>query len=198
MFINRTLQSLILIALTLSASAQLDSNLYNDTEFDTAFVLSHVLKWESNGYLHFQPNSILASEVTTTYKNQFVSGTNYDFALRKTTTVPFLPDVECFKYVETYHSIPIEAADFTVIAVDDYAYSANGKVVNDIDQSLENIYSKQQALDALELAYDTIGFAWDDSLSEAAIKLDLNDPNATYYPDGELIWALEYSRHFGL
>lgn len=78
-----------------------------------------------------------------------------------------------------------------MISVSDHAFVANGKIANDINESLEILDTESNALDALLLEIDSLDFAWEDSLTEAGLKLDLNNSSATYYPEGELLWALD-------
>jgi len=110
--------------------------------------------------------------------------------------------------------IPVEGCQFIEHANEDDMVYANGKICPDIyriyeertitsEEAFENLLEGDEywekyikALDWIaeipfdEYSIDDAIFAWEDPSWEAALKVETGDSNATYYPEGELVFGL--------
>jgi hypothetical protein len=60
----------------------------------------------------------------------------------------------------------------------------------DGDRGFEPDVGEDQALGNILEGKSDYYFAWEDDDWEQEIKMETSDSNATYYPQGELMWAL--------
>lgn len=93
-------------------------------------------------------------------------------------------------------NIPIEGAGcIEHFSKNDVLDFINAKVAVDIKDSPKPSITDRKSIDllisTLEKENKDIRFPWDDPKWEEQIQLDLNDPNATWFPTAELIWAID-------
>jgi bacillolysin len=102
------------------------------------------------------------------------------------------------RYQHFYKGIKVEGSEFTEHYTKGKVEIAHGKIAEDLNTNVIPTLNENAALDA---ALDAIGadiYAWQDTDWEAAIKLDANDENATYFPTGKLVitplqWNNDYT-----
>lgn len=97
---------------------------------------------------------------------------------------------EHFRYQQTYSGIPVELAVYVMHVSNGTVSSQNGKWVKDFPADLQTTASLSKAT-ALKYATAFIGaktYKWELASEEAFIKREQNDPNATFYPKGELVY----------
>ena len=101
-----------------------------------------------------------------------------------------------YRYQQTYKGIPIE---FTRL----YAHTKSGRIISvngEIIASSPIVADEAQQIkeeNALEYAKDHIGsevYKWELSGEEEHLKWETNDPTATYYPKGELVYIAENAK----
>jgi Zn-dependent metalloprotease len=98
-----------------------------------------------------------------------------------------------------FQDVPVEGAEVISHADQDgYMIFANGSLTKfDVDRSYEPMIPEPEALTIALDSLEGQSFAWNNLDWENAIKEDLEDPNATHYPKGKLIFALDSINHLG-
>ncbi|MEO8150905.1 MAG: M4 family metallopeptidase [Bacteroidia bacterium] len=95
-----------------------------------------------------------------------------------------------YRFNQYYRNVHVEGAEFIVHANDQgYAYSANGELVKDLNQTTMPVLSID---DARQKAMQHIGaekYLWENSESENRLKESSHNPDTSYFPKGELIWT---------
>ena len=97
---------------------------------------------------------------------------------------------EHFRYQQTYSGIPVELAVYVVHVTNAVVSSQNGKWVKDFPADLKTTASVNKTT-ALKNATAFIGaktYKWELASEEAFIKREQQDPNATFFPKGELVY----------
>ncbi len=118
-------------------------------------------------------------------KSTFEMGSDIDFTLidSKADELGFLQQ----KYIQTYKGIPIDRADYVVQSLDGNISSFRGDAYNIENVSITASINEKSALKyALEYMGD-LNYRWNSDFWESEIKEHENNPNASYYPIGELI-----------
>ncbi|MDP6907964.1 MAG: M4 family metallopeptidase, partial [Flavobacteriales bacterium] len=94
------------------------------------------------------------------------------------------------------NDIPVFGAFYTVHSKNDMVLSMNGKILTGIKATASGLTEAS----ALQFALDHIGadsYKWELQGEEAHLKWETNNPNATYFPKGELVYinpAFDFSK----
>jgi len=171
------------LLLPISSNAQLGT-------LDSLFQVS-VKKYNTDGWFWFHTGVLPVSQLFTTYKPVFLPETDDDAVLTKDwTDAPM--SMHHYRYQQEYKGIPVEGCEFTEHCRDGSVVYAHGKLCPEIASVYKDGYITQEAaLNKIFLAYPSATFAWQNADYEYEIQTDLNDPNATYFPTGELVFALK-------
>ena len=92
------------------------------------------------------------------------------------------------RFQQTFEGKPIEGAVWILHAVGDKVVSMNGQLYNDISGDSPSI----NELTAFEYAKNHIGadvYKWEVAEEEEHLKLESGDPDASYFPVGELVYV---------
>lgn len=147
-----------------------------------------------SGFLYFKtPNNFQPGNLYQLYR-QSAPDLNNNMVLTDS-HVDSLIGFTHYTYKQTYMDIPIEGAG----CIEHYEPKGslnfiNAKVADSIKKSHIPKLSKE---DAIKYLIDQVNrkeeivFAWEDEDWEHQIKLDKDDENATWYPETELIWAVD-------
>ncbi len=100
------------------------------------------------------------------------------------------------RYQQTYDNAPVEGAEFTEHGKNGFLIFSNGKLAHNFPHNCTGAMTEHAAITYL-LASVSGNFAWNDQTLESELKVDLNDPSATYYPKGKLIWSLDNFNNLG-
>lgn len=150
----------------------------------------YVADYDSAGFVYFKPNTLTPGQPYSLYRS-YTGDTLHELTLIRQWEDSLL-GMQHYRYQETYRDLPVEAAEYTEHATDGYLVFANGKVAQfDGDRGYEATYDNEDALAVVIDSMPDYDFAWLDSDWEQDLKDDLGDSNATYYPEGELMYALE-------
>jgi len=96
------------------------------------------------------------------------------------------------RFQQYYKGIKVESAEYLLHGKDDNIEYMNGDFQDVNIQSIDTVLNEQQALlKALEYT-GAKKYKWEDPAMEAFIKQLKNNPNATYYPQGELVISKDY------
>ena len=92
-----------------------------------------------------------------------------------------------YRYQLYHRNVPIEGADFIVHAKNGVAIKANGLIPDQVDLATTPAIDHDQAL---SLALDHMkadSYMWENPANEKTLKYVFDDPNASFYPTGELL-----------
>ncbi len=95
------------------------------------------------------------------------------------------------RYTQTWNGIPIDGSFLILHTRNGMVESFNGNMYNGIDLPMNNSVSEANALAS---ALDDIGadvYKWELQGEEEHLRWETGDPNATYFPTGELVFMTE-------
>lgn len=149
----------------------------------------YIASYDSAGLVYFYPETLVPGQPYVMYQ-VYQSDTLHKLLLKKQWVDPNL-EMTHYRYQETFRNLRVEAAEYSEHAQNGYLVFANGKgVFFDADRGYQPQVEEEESLG---LVLETMGdfeLAWENDAWEEDLKEDLQDPIATYYPDGELMWAL--------
>lgn len=93
-----------------------------------------------------------------------------------------------YRYSQSYNGVKIEHSTWILHTKNGMVYSANGMIHKNLEGNTGGISENE----ALNKAKDYVGadlYKWELPEEEAHVKWETNDPNATYYPEGELVYV---------
>jgi len=96
---------------------------------------------------------------------------------------------EHYRYQQTINGIPVEHAVYIVHERGGAVFAQNGKWIKDVPQSLPAATLPESS--ALTFALQFVhahSYKWQDAAEEGFIKKEQNNPNATFYPKGQLVF----------
>jgi len=96
------------------------------------------------------------------------------------------------KYQQYYKSIKVENAQYVTHSIDGRIEVVNGDFQNLPFISTVSSLSEQQALNNALHYVNAKKYRWEDEPCENYYKEKTKNPNATYYPKGELVIAMDY------
>jgi bacillolysin len=149
---------------------------------------------DSNGFVYFKPELLAPGQAFTLYRDYYFDDPNNNMVFQRTRTdnAIFMTHTT---YYQTFYGIKVELAQYTEHSLNNYVVYAHGKIVNGLpaDPSPTSHMNEASALDSLliEISVPLDTFAWEDSAMEANIKVETGNPNESYYPQGELLWAID-------
>lgn len=152
---------------------------------------NHVSSYDTAGFLYFKPNSITYDDLHSQFSS--LIGDNVHTLQLKKEWVDDQLGLHHFRYLLHFQDVPVEGAEVISHADQDgYMIFANGSLTKfDVDRSYEPVIPESEALDIILESLEGQSFAWNNDDWEAEIKEELENPNVTYFPSGELIYALE-------
>ena len=136
----------------------------------------------------------LSESVQVQYRN-FLPWLKSQFGLDPALDFRFLRDEKDqlghmhYRYVQTYQGIPLEGMEI-LIHVDQTGrvYSYNGTVFSEVNWSKAAGLSETTALQTAMNYLDADRYKWEMPEEEEHIKWETNNPEATYFPTGELVF----------
>lgn len=177
----------IIVCLTLMSTSNLSNA--QSAVLDSLFQVS-VKKYNTDGWFWFHNGILPVSQLFTTYKPIFLPETDDAAVLVKSWTDAPL-GMDHYRYQQEYKGLPVQACEFTEHCREGSVVYAHGKLCPEIATIYKSGYiTQEQALNVIYSEFPQATFAWQDSSYENEIKMDMNDPNATYLPVGELVFAL--------
>jgi bacillolysin len=96
------------------------------------------------------------------------------------------------RYQQYYRSIKVEDAEFFEHIKDCKVELMHGKIIESLSFNPTPTLSQQQALNAAKTFLGASQYAWESTAWEQELKDDTGDPNATYYPSGNLVLAYPF------
>ncbi len=148
--------------------------------------------YRPSGWIYFVPNSLNYNDLFVIHKHCFLTNTEDSMKLVRNWTDDIL-NLNHYRYQQTYSGIEVEGSEFTLHTNDENnLVYANGKICPNISSKYSSrTITEIEALNIILEKYDDYYFSWEDSTYEHAYQIDQNDPNATTFPTGQLLFALE-------
>lgn len=146
---------------------------------------------QEHGFLHLiTPNNLSVGQAFALYKTETNDVVNDMVVIGQ--TVDNLTGMKHVKYQQTYLDVPVEGMG----CIEHFDDEGNLVFINaklGVDLRTTNLPSltEAQALNSLLGQLDIENYAWLDSSWEDDLQNDMQDNTATYYPSGELLFALD-------
>lgn len=96
-----------------------------------------------------------------------------------------------YRYQQTINGIPVKLAMFIAHAKNGLIYSMNGELFDNTNAPSKNSIAESTALYKALNHINANLYKWEIAEAESHLKWEQNDPNATYYPKGELVFINE-------
>lgn len=107
--------------------------------------------------------------------------------LRLKKTLPDDLGMVHYTYQHYYFNIPVEFSEYRTHTKDGSIISVNGEFYNDFQVNLQPAVSAESAVELAKLFVGATAYRWEDSIQEAYIKIEQQNPNATFAPQPELV-----------
>jgi len=182
--LNSIIILLILSSLTFCLYAQQDSNTSTEKDFEQAFI-----RLENRGgspiEIRFKEGATVSeSNFFEHYKNYFNLSNDYHFVLVK--EFSDLLNQTHYRYNLYFKGIQVTGAQFILHEKNGIIHYANGHLVHGLDIDILPLITEQSALQAAINHIGADSYMWEDDANEVFIQKLKQDPNATFYPSGEL------------
>lgn len=96
-----------------------------------------------------------------------------------------------YRYAQYHNSIKVEGASLFIHIAKEGSVVVNSKLVKDIENDGQEQLSEESALLNAIRFIDAKEYYWEDPAMESLLKELKKDENATFYPEGELVFASE-------
>ena len=138
-----------------------------------------------NGWARI-PASIKVNPSTFFEENRtsFHLASPYKMVLTRSETTAL--QAACYKFQVTYEDVPIYGNYYTLFHLPDNSWMANAPPIPANVNVSRGRTSEKEALSVLLSYINAKKYYWQDSIREKKLKLNTNDPLATYYPKGVL------------
>lgn len=145
-----------------------------------------------SGWIYFVPNTINYNDLFVIHKQCFLTHNEDSMKLVRNWTDDIL-NLNHYRYQQTFLGIEVEGSEFTLHTNNEgNIVYANGKICPNISSKYSSrIITEIEALNLILEKYPDYYFSWEDSTYEQAYQIDQNNPNATTFPTGQLLFALE-------
>lgn len=145
----------------------------------------------ASGYCYFNSNRLAPGELFELYQSYFEDTVN-NLVLQTEWEDPWF-HLHHYYYQQTYKGLPVEDAVYKEHADsnDQFVFLAHGMLAPGMEGNPNPVASESEALGQIFTTYIDNTFAWMVDSVEMELQADLGDSTATYYPDGELLWAID-------
>ena len=93
-----------------------------------------------------------------------------------------------YRYQQTINNIPVELSAFIAHVKDGKIIAVNGDLFSDFNAASTASLSESSALSYALTSINASTYKWQIPQEEQVLKLETNNPEATYFPKGELVW----------
>jgi len=181
---NTIIVLLILSSLIFSVDAQKGFNNSTVKDFEEAFI--RLENWGGSPIeIRFKEGStVLESNFFEQYRNYFDLSNDYQFAqLQKFSD---LLNQTHYRYNLYYKGIEVIGAQFILHEKNGIIHYANGHLVHGLEVDISPLITEQTALQAAINHIGADSYMWEDEANDIFLQKLKQDPNATFYPSGEL------------
>jgi Zn-dependent metalloprotease len=164
------------------------------TLFLIIFILSISISQAQTSKAHHFSNWENFDEYST--PERLVNERKTDFGLGENEELTFVSHskdalaISHYKYQQYHEGIPIEGGEY-LFHVSDSKMWGNGRLVYGITATSISSFTENEALDIALNYFGSELYFWEDDNKEALIKYLKSDADASFYPNGELIYGSE-------
>ena len=182
----------LLISLTLNIFVSFSS--FSQYQHFLQYVTPYLSSPVVSGFYHINPNN--SFQPGYLYQQYKLNTPDFDNQMALIDFhIDSLVGYSHYKYQQLYKNIPIEGAGCIehFNELNKLVY-VNAKLIDSIKQDTKPRLGPDEAIATLIDRLNSnsrTNFAWDSPDYEYEIQHDLNDPNATWYPDAKLIFAVD-------
>lgn len=126
------------------------------------------------------------SELTIVFEEYWKDPSSFDFKLIGTEK-DNLGQVH-YRYKQTFKGVPIEFAEIIVHSKNDLISSINGNLIDNKPQNTSRLIGESAALQAALNDIEAQIYKWELIGEEEHLKKEQNDPTASYFPEGKLVY----------
>jgi len=178
-------QTILLVIALLFANLLYGQNLMEIDSFQEKYIQD----FRQTGILYFKDQKLVPGEPYQIYR-EATSDTSNKFQLISQ-EYDSSTEMTHYNYRQAYKGLKIEATHYKEHAENGYIKYANGKIVADLERNANQYYGRKEALEKLLMTLPNHKFAWESESMQNSIKNDTTNSDTTYYPHGELLWAID-------
>ncbi len=151
---------------------------FSQINIDTSLVAS----FDSVQYYYvFKPNNLSVNDLLNFHSSNFRLGNNSGLAKWNESTD--ISGKKVIRYLQTFNNVPVEDSRINLqLNLSLNPTTANGRVFNNINLNTSPSVAQNTAIQTAISYINATKYYWQDSILEAEIKIEKNDPTATYYP----------------
>ncbi|MBI4647546.1 MAG: M4 family metallopeptidase [Bacteroidia bacterium] len=143
-----------------------------------------------NGWLELKKElNIRASSIFKDHKSAFKLSINDEMQVKKSESDDL--GFTHYRFQQTYKGVIIEGAEYIIHEKGNKAIKANGKIVAGLDIVVNPSVSEEEAINIALISIPAEKYMWEDEAEENLLKEIKKDPNATHYPQPELLITLK-------
>ena len=116
-------------------------------------------------------------------------GMDKEYGLKTLSVEPDQIGFTHYRYQQTLNGHPVDGSMWLMHVKNNKVVSMNGLLFNNIKQKSLPAISETDAFSRALAFVNASSYKWQNAEEENALKQVLNDPNATYFPKGELMFA---------
>jgi len=181
---NTIIVLLILSSIIFPIDAQQGFNNSTEKDFEQAFI--RLENWGGSPIeIRFKEGSAVSeSNFFGQYRNYFKLSNDYQFVqIRKFSD---LLDQTHYRYNLQYKGVEVIGAQFILHEKNGLIHYANGHLIHGLEVDILPLINEQTALQAAITHIGAQSFMWEDEANDKFLQELKEDPNATFYPSGEL------------
>lgn len=164
---------------------------------------ANVLNWQVGShstlpeFVQFDSQSNLPVEAVSKWlRHHFGLSADFDLQLKQRQTDQL--GIEHLRYQQTYNNVPIEGAMYLVHAQNQKVTAMNGVLAPQITAPTTPQIAESVALNNALQHIGAQHYRWQSPQQEAALQREQKNPNATYYPKGQLVYSQKQGSENGI
>jgi bacillolysin len=159
------------------------------------FLQTNVESIDPSGWLYFKNSSeVKEGELFGIHKSEMGFGSD-DAMVFKQTEIDSKGN-QHNRYQQYHKGYLVEGGEMIEHLEDCKVILVNGKFIENLNGNIAGTISESSALLFALAAVGASSYAWQDTTWENSLKEEKVDPNATYFPKGELYWAYPTPTNF--
>lgn len=174
-----------------SASASQEELVLRGTQADAKVLNSEVVRLKNftnvPNYVQFRRGKEIPFANLESWLSKFYT-TDATFGLKLIKAEDDKLGFTHFRYQQTINGIPVELTTYLAHVKDGKIVSVNGNIFGDVNPTANTALNETQALNKALGYINAAQYKWEIQSQEDHLKWEQEDPSATYYPKGELVF----------
>ena len=192
---QKILSILIAVVITCSSAfANDDANIFTGNEAHQLAANSNLVRIKNfttvPNYVQFVNGKELPLVKLESWLRQYYQ-TDDNYGLKLLNTYEDDLGYTHYRYQQTINGVPVKLAMFIAHTKNGLIYSMNGELFDNTNAPSKNSIAESTALYKALNHINADLYKWEIAEAESHLKWEQNDPNATYYPKGELVFINE-------